>query len=664
MDFNFNIAAKKELTISFLAAVALLCPATAPCGEKLSGTPIGTVDGFNYENNRIERNIQGRAFDGDLNTYFATNARSYTWVGLDLGTPHVIDRIGWAPRNDYSVGPNRVQLGVIQGANSADWLDAVPLYIITEKGTIGRMDYADIDVRQGFRYVRFVSTSDARCNIAELEFYGTKGEGDTKSPNLFQVTNLPTVCINTVNAEEPYDKEHDITSNIIIINDHKAYVDKPGTVRERGNASREFPKKPWRIKFDKKQQVLPDAPAKCKKWTLINNYGDKTLMRNMLAFEIARRLKMKYVPYSHAVDVILNGEYKGCYQLCDQVEVNDGRVEIVEMEETDIADEALTGGYLLEVDAYAYQEPDGEWFETSTRHIPVTIKSPDPGISQQYNYIKSYFEKVENLVFRYPNSQPGNFDYRNIFDVGSFIQHFIVGELSGNTDTYWSTYMYKDRGDDKIYTGPVWDFDIAFDNDARTYPINNITSTFLFNSGKASAANNMKEFAQRIIKTDTRTTTDISDIWSIARNDYDLTYDGLAAYIDAKAAELNASQMLNFIRWPIMNTYVHQNPVLSGSYAAEVNRIKTYLRSRFTTLDKLMKYDETKTLSVEVCIDNNVTISPVVSGQTISLDGTTTFQVHTLDGRLAYSGSGTTPLLSPGLYIVTVPGAQAIKVVI
>ncbi len=664
MDSKLRFVAGKVLLTSFVATSALITPFAAHCGEKLSGTPIGTVEGYNYEANRIERDIQGRAFDGDLNTYFATNARSYTWVGLDLGTPHVIDRVGWAPRNDSYVGPARIQLGVIQGANSADWLDAVPLYIITEKGTIGQMDYADIDVRQGFRYVRFVSTSDARCNIAELEFYGTAGEGDSKNPNLFQVTNLPTVCINTVNAEEPYDKEHDITSNIIIINDHTAYVDKPGTVRERGNASREFPKKPWRIKFDKKQQVLPDAPAKCKKWTLINNYGDKTLMRNILAFEIARRLNMKFVPYSHAVDVILNGEYKGCYQLCDQVEVNNGRVEITEMESTDIADEALTGGYLIEVDAYANQEPAGEWFETSTRHIPVTIKSPDPGITQQYNYIKSYFEKVESLVFRYPNSQPGNFDYRNIFDVESFIQHFIVGELSGNTDTYWSTYMYKERGDDKIYTGPVWDFDIAFDNDARTYPINNITSTFLFNSGKASAANNMAEFAQRIIKTDTRTATDISDIWSLARNDNDLTYESLAKYIDDKAAELDASQKLNFIRWPIMNTYVHQNPVISGSYAAEVNRIKSYLRNRFITLDKLMKYDPSKTSSVAICVDQSPTISPVVSGQTIALDGSTPFQVHTLDGRLVYTGCGTTPLLSPGMYIVTVPGTTAVKVII
>nr|MDE6321198.1 CotH kinase family protein [Muribaculaceae bacterium] len=338
-------------------------------------------------------------------------------------------------------------------------------------------------------------------------------------------------------------------------------------------------------------------------------------------------------------------------------------VEITEMEPTDIADEALTGGYFVEVDAYANQEPEGEWLETTTRHIPVTIKSPDPGISQQYNYIKSYFEKVESLVFRYPNSQPGNFDYRNIFDLESFVQHFIVGELSGNTDTYWSTYMYKDRGDDKIHTGPVWDFDIAFDNDARTYPINNITNTFLFNSGKASAATNMMEFAQRIIKTDTRTTTDISDIWSIARNDYYLTYDDLAAYIDAKAAELDASQKLNFIRWPIMNQYVHQNPVISGSYAAEVNRIKTYLRNRFTVLDKLMKYDPSKTSSLDLCIADNTKVNPIVNGQTITITSGT-FTVHTLDGRLVFAGTGTTPLLSPGLYIVTTPGAPAVKVVI
>lgn len=628
----------------------MLFPVAMMAGDKLTGTPIGTAFGFDYEKNTVVENIQERAFDGDLDTYFATYDRSYTWVGLDLGTPHVIDKVGWAPRNDWQ-GPKRVQLGVIQGANQEDWLDAVPLYVITEQGTIGKMDYGDVTVNKGFRYVRFVSTGDSRCNIAELEFYGTEGEGDASEPNYFQVTNLPTVCINTVNSEEPYDKEHDITSNIIILNDHKAYVDKPGTVRERGNASRLYPKKPWRIKFDKKQQVLPDAPAKCKKWTLINNYGDKTLMRNLLAFEIAHRLDMKYVPYGHPVDVILNGEYKGCYQLCDQVEVNEGRVEITEMEPTDIEGDALTGGYLLEVDAYAYEEPDGEWFTTKGKQIPVTIKSPDPGITQQYNYIKGYFEDLESRVFSYTDIYGGANDYRNVFDINSFLQHFMVGELSGNTDTYWSTYMYKDRGDDKMYTGPVWDFDLAFENDGRTYPINNIKGTYLYNSGKASAANNMRNFVDRIISTDLRTKDDIQRIWSLARNDRGLTYEGLEEYIDNMAAELDASQKLNFVRWPIMNEYVQQNPVLSGSYAGEVERVKNYLKGRFPILDNLMNYDPEITGIRGVNVADGKLL-PVVNGRTIAVAGNAAFTVYTVDGRVAFSGTGTTHVLPAGIYIV------------
>ncbi len=638
-----------------LVASMIVLPLVAEAGQKLSGTPIGTSRGYNYSTGRVENDIQQRAFDGDLETYFATYDRSYTWVGLDLGKSYVIDKVGWSPRND-GLGPKRVQLGVIQGANSEDWLDAVPLYIITGEGTIGVMSYGDVDCSKGFRYVRFVSTSDARCNIAELEFYGTEGEGDDS--RMFQVTNLPTVCINTAGAEEPYDKEHDIVSNIIIIDGNTVNVDKPATVRERGNASRGFPKKPWRIKFDKKQNVL-DAPAKAKKWTLINNYGDKTLMRNMLAFEIARRLKMEYVPYCRAVDVILNGEYKGCYQLCDQVEVNKDRVPVEEMEPTDTSGDALTGGYLVEVDAYAYDEPVGEWFETN-RRMPVTIKSPDDGgNSEQYTYIRDYMNKVESYLFSSRTGENTVKDYRNIFDVESFLQHFIVGELSGNTDTYWSTFMYKKRGDDLVYTGPVWDFDLAFDNDNRTYPIKNITGSFLYESGMASGANNMINFASRVIHTDRRTEADLSRIWSLARNENGITVDDLMDYVDDVADELDASQKLNFIRWPILNQYVHQNPAAPGSYDAEVKRVKNYLRNRIPVLDKLMKYDSTISGIEQLYASEGEAFAPVVAGNTIALDGITRFEVYTTDGRMVYSGAATTGELVPGVYIVKTTHATA-----
>ena len=553
--------------------------------DKLTGTVIGTAESVDYSSGSKSTTVNtcANAFDGNLNTYFASYDRSYTWAGLDLGSPHVITRVAWSPRND-SQGEGRVVLGVFEGANSPDFMDALPLYIITEKGTIGQMSYADVSCSRGFRYVRYVGPSDARCNIAELAFYGHAGEGDDS--HLFQLTNLPTVSIHTLNGEIPYDKEHQIVSQLTIIsNDGTQLLSETGTTRERGNYSRSFPKKPYRIKFDKKQHVL-DAPAKAKKWTLINNYGDKTLMRNLLAFELSKQLGMPYTPYGTCVDVLLNGEYKGCYQLCDQIQIHADRVNITEMTPEDNAGEALTGGYLVEVDAYADQETS---YFYSNKGNPVTIKSPDEDqiTSQQKNYIKNYFNKMES-------------NWQTYLDLNTFLRHFLVGELSGNTDTYWSVYMYKDRNDDLMYTGPVWDFDLAFENDTRTYPINN-KSDYVYRSG-GSCAGNMKSFVDKIVINNAAARQQMVDIWDEARH-AELTEEHLADWIDQMEAELDQSQKLNFMRWDIMNTKVHQNPKVWGSYKAEVQNVRRFIKERLLWMDKRLGYTYVPSAISQVAID-------------------------------------------------------------
>ena len=553
--------------------------------DKLTGTVIGTAESVDYSSGSKSTTVNtcANAFDGNLNTYFASYDRSYTWAGLDLGSPHVITRVAWSPRND-SQGEGRVVLGIFEGANSPDFMDALPLYIITEKGTIGQMSYADVSCSRGFRYVRYVGPSDARCNIAELAFYGHAGEGDDS--HLFQLTNLPTVSIHTLNGEIPYDKEHQIVSQLTIIsNDGTQLLSETGTTRERGNYSRSFPKKPYRIKFDKKQHVL-DAPAKAKKWTLINNYGDKTLMRNLLAFELSKQLSMPYTPYGTCVDVLLNGEYKGCYQLCDQIQIHADRVNITEMTPEDNAGEALTGGYLVEVDAYADQETS---YFYSNKGNPVTIKSPDEDqiTSQQKNYIKNYFNKMES-------------NWQTYLDLNTFLRHFLVGELSGNTDTYWSVYMYKDRNDDLMYTGPVWDFDLAFENDTRTYPINN-KSDYVYRSG-GSCAGNMKSFVDKIVINNAAARQQMVDIWDEARH-AELTEEHLVDWIDQMEAELDQSQKLNFMRWDIMNTKVHQNPKVWGSYKAEVQNVRRFIKERLLWMDKRLGYTYVPSAISQVAID-------------------------------------------------------------
>ena len=601
----------------------------------LTGTPMGSLS-VDYTTNTASTTVNQpiNAFDGNLETFYASFERSYTWVGLDLGKPHVITRVRWSPRNNDQ-GPRRVKLGMIEGANRADFLDAVPLYLIDQYGVIGQMHHANIKVSKGFRYVRFVGPNDQRCNIAELEFYGHEGEGDESQ--FYLPGGLPLVVINTVNAEEPYDKEHDIPSYVRIIDTNSEYLMDTATTRLRGNASLHFPKKAYRIKFDSKQQPL-DAPAKAKKWTLISNHGDKTLMRNLLAFRISELMGMEYTPYGTFVDVILNGEYKGCYQLCDQIEVNKNRVNIDEMEDTDIAGDALTGGYLWEIDAYAPQEVS--WFN-SRNNIPVTIKSPDEDdiTIEQRRYVENYFNSMENDVFGGHFKDP-KLGWRHRLDAESFLKHFLINELAGNIDTYWSTYQYKKRGDDMIYTGPVWDFDIAFDNVGGHYPVCNKSEFVCFDGG--SHAGNMRLFAQRILKDDPQTINELRAIWGEARKN-GITGEELQAWIAEQAMLIYQSQRFNFMRWDILNSIEHGNPVARGSFGAEVDYLKKYIGDRVEWMDKKLGYVHTDVENTTVN-DNLIRIWDVL-------------------GRAIYEGKDM-PQLEAGTYIIRQNGETNTQIIV
>ena len=301
------------------------------------------------------------------------NERS--WVGLDLGAPHVIIRVGWRPLNE-STESGSVVLGLFEGSNREDFMDAIPLYMITSEGTVGEFTYADVQVSRGFRYVRWIAPADTNSDIAEVEFYGYASEG--RDTHFYQISNLPTLSYHTYSGQEPYDKVHELESEMCIIYDGGTRLQEyPILARERGNGSRYelFKKRPYRIKFNdgKSHHMLKgsplESPAKSKKWTLIPNWRDKSLMRNNVAFEMSRRLGLSYTPWIQNVDVIVNGQYKGNYQLCDQVTVDPHRVEIAELQSWDIDESVISGGYLLEI-----TNPGETYHFSSSRGIPVDVK--------------------------------------------------------------------------------------------------------------------------------------------------------------------------------------------------------------------------------------------------------------------------------------------------
>ena len=492
------------------------------------------------------------------------------WRGLDLGQPYVITQVGWKPTSTTTA-----ELGMFEGANSPDFMDALPLYMHDGASQANQMNYAEVNCSRGFRYVRYrKSDNKGEYKISSLEFYGDSGEGDDS--HLAQLTNLPTVVIHTQDNVAPYDKEHEITCLVTIIsNDGASVLTDTATIRERGNYSRGFPKKPYRIKFANKHKVL-GSKANAKKWTLINNYGDKTLMRNQLAFELSRRFGMPYTPFCAYVDVVLNGDYKGCYQLCDQIEVRKNRVDIEEMTAEDNSGEALTGGYLIEVDAYAEEEPAQSMF-WSDKGTGVTIKSPgdDEITPEQKEYIRAHYSTME-------------INWKNYLDLNTFLRHFLVGEMSGNTDTYWSVYMYKHRLNDTMYVGPCWDFDLAFENDNRTYPISNKTDYIYRTCG--STTGYMKTLVDMIVVRDAEAKSRLEAIWAEIRQ-AGFTEESFIAYIDEQAALLQQSQRLNFMRWPILNEYVHQNPRTYGSYEAEVENVRHYINYRIAWMDNKLHFD-------------------------------------------------------------------------
>ncbi len=615
---------------------------------KLTGIQISSNEFYDYNTNTCTFStlIRNNAFDGNLTTIFATCATTGGWVGLDLGEPYIVTNLSYCPRSGQA---SRMILGVFEGANKPDFGDAIPLYLIPTAPNQNVLTSQTINCSKGFRYIRYIGPESAKCNVSEIEFYGYKGIGDNTI--IPKTTNLASVIIHTTAAQDIVDKETYLKGIVSVINE-------PGTsiytdsleIKGRGNVSWSFPKKPYRMKLFNKVSLL-GLSAKEKNWTLINNYGDKTLMRNLLAFNISKNLDIPYTPAGVPVDVFLNGVYKGTYQLCDQIEVATERVMVEKMKITDIVAPEITGGYLLEMDAYASDEL--VWFESIQNKIPVTIKYPkdDEIVESQKAYIKSHFETMENAVYaaNYTDNTNG---FRKYIDLETFLRHFLVGEISGNTDTYWSTYMYKKRDNPKFYFGPVWDFDIAFENDYRTYPINNLTDWVY--ATKGSSANGVKSMINRIFS-DPQVVVQLRSLYATYRNNGKLSEASLLQAVDEYAARINQSQKLNFTKWNILNSKVHMNPQILGSYAAEVNSLKTFITNRFKWIDNKLNY---------IPSDINLNAVPNIfcssqNGilQVFGVNQTMNIQIVDLTGRIRYSrnvSEGTTFKLQNGIYILRV----------
>ena len=283
---------------------------------------------------------------------------------------------------------------------------------------------------------------------------------------------------------------------------------------------------------------------------------------------------MKYTPACLPVDLMVNGEYKGNFDLCDQVEQGKGRVEIEKMSKKDINEPEVTGGYIIEVDLYAKYE---ENYFVTKKGIIYSIKYPDEEdiVPEQTDYINNTFNLVEEDVY--------NNDFSKI-DIESFCKFVLIEDLCANPETFWSTYLTKERLEDKFYFGPVWDFDIAFDNDKRVYPALE-KKNFIFKWG--ASAGTMETFALKILS-DENTLKTLKEIWN-QYNGKKISKEILIKFINDENKNIYESQKLNFMRWDVLNKTVLINPVVRGSFEAEVDYLKEFVQKRFDITDETVK---------------------------------------------------------------------------
>lgn len=391
-----------------------------------------------------------------------------------------------------------------------------------------------------------------------------------------QLTNIPTIYIDTYNRANVTSKTNYIYATMTYVDGESVMQYDSLGIRGRGNSTWNLAKKPYRIKFNESTKFLGKGYAKNKSWTLLANHADKSLLRNAVTFAMGDFLGQPFSPAAHFVDVVLNGTYLGNYQVSDQINVDNKRVEIYEQEEIAADTSNITGGYLLEIDGFGNNEVVN--FRTK-KNLIVSVKSPDEDVINiaQRNYIKQYLNDFETALFRTDFTDVVD-GYRAIVDSATLVSWYIATELSANVDGFWSTYLYKDRDDPRLYFGPLWDYDIAYNNCNR---VGDVTNSTMVDAGFGSDLT--KVWVKRMLQ-DPWFNEAVNNAWKQKVSEGLEEY--LYQYIDSMAAHLEQSQEKNYNRYSI-SSRVYNEIYLYSTYGDYIAQLKDFIGDHMAFLTEV-----------------------------------------------------------------------------
>lgn len=389
---------------------------------------------------------------------------------------------------------------------------------------------------------------------------------------------IPTVYITTENAAPILTKTDWVKGTVAISGGSTPWASAlkqvPMKVRGRGNSTWDMPKKPYRFTLDESASIF--GLPKAKKWVLLANYADKSLVRNFVAYSVAAEFtSLKFTPHQYPVQLYLNGEYLGVYGLGEQVETGSGRLVL------DKPDSSPDTSFFVEVnmriDSAVQGGVEGRDFFKTPSGIKIEYKTPDSDeiSGPQKAAISAFMAEAEKAVL----SGKGFDAY---LDVATFVDWLIVEELFKNQDSIFlsSVYLSRQRAG-KLAIGPIWDFDLSAGNSdygaIGAVPVNSPEGWFPLYSEWYSGLYADREFRKRVVAR-----------WFEMRAALEKkTFSAL----DEFAALTGEVQADNFSKWKIMGIYVWPNPpelVAADTHDKQVEALRAWLKARFAWLDDAM----------------------------------------------------------------------------
>ena len=409
----------------------------------------------------------------------------------------------------------------------------------------------------------------------------------------------------------------------------------------RGFSSQAAPKKQFSLEtwdeFDDDKNVSIFGMPSESNWMFHAPYGDKTLMRNHLAYrwwgEMGRysvRTRMCEMFYNPRGGALSMDDYIGVYVFMEKIKRDKNRVDLDRMTPDDNAEPEISGGYMLKVDV---TDPGETKFKTqrAPRLWPwngfiITEPRKENLTQEQETYIRNYLNDFEAALYSSDFTDPET-GYANWIDVDSFIDYFLYTEMLKNGDGFYlSIYYYKERGE-KLTMGPIWDFNVCLGNDLDwdTWDppgwLHEDSGSFWFER----LFQDPQALEQQRLR------------WREWRSDL-FTTEKMLADIDEVAALLEEAQQRNFERWPILGKRVQPGQVNPrgyqdrDTYEKEVNWMREWITDRLAWLDAV--YLEAPRFDVE-----GPRVDPGTELTILNPNG---------EGEIFYTLNGPDPRLSDG----------------